>query len=51
VSHGGQPHSMSRRSIQRLARDRLLRLIAGDGVVPRALERMAQPSAPMPLAA
>ena len=51
VSHGGQPHSMSRRSIQRLARDRLLRLMAGDGVVPRALERMAQPSAPMPLAA
>ena len=51
VSHGGQPHSMSRRSIQRLARDHLLRLMAGDGVVPRALERMAQPSAPMPLAA
>jgi hypothetical protein len=51
VSHGGQPHSMSRRSIQRLARGHLLRLMAGDGVVPRALERMAQPSAPMPLAA
>jgi hypothetical protein len=51
VSHGGQPHCMSRRSIQRLARERLLRVLAGDGVVPRALERMAQPSAPMPLAA
>jgi hypothetical protein len=51
VSHGGQPHCMSRRSIQRLARERLLRVLSGDGVVPRALERMAQPSAPMPLAA
>jgi hypothetical protein len=51
VSHGGLPHSMSRRSMQRLARDRLLRMVPGDGVVPRALERLAQPSAPVPLAA
>ena len=42
VSTGGQPHSMTRRSLQRLLRDRLLRPVAGDGVVPRALQRMAQ---------
>jgi hypothetical protein len=51
VSHGGQPHSMTRRSLQRLVKERLLRPVEGDGVVPRALEKLAQASAPMPLAA
>lgn len=51
VSHGGQPHSMTRRSLQRLVKERLLRPVERDGVVPRALEKLAEPSAPMPLAA
>ena len=51
VSHGGQPHSMTRRSLQRLVRDRLVRPVERDGVVPRALERLAQSSDAMPLAA
>lgn len=51
VSHGGQPHSMTRRSLQRLVKGRLLRPVERDGVVPRALEKLAQDSAPMPLAA
>jgi hypothetical protein len=51
VSHGGQPHCVSRRNLQRLARQQMLRVLPGDGVVPRALERLAQTSAPMPLAA
>ena len=45
VSHGGQPHSMTRRSLQRLVKERLLRPVERDGVVPRALEKLAQPSA------
>lgn len=48
VGHGGQAHSMTRRSIERLLKDRLLRPVAADGVVPRALERLTRPS---PLAA
>jgi hypothetical protein len=51
VSHGGQPHSMTRRSLQRLVKGRLLRPVERDGVVPRALEKLAEASAPMPLAA
>ena len=51
VSHGGQPHSMTRRSLQRLVTGRLLRPVEQDGVVPRALEKLGEPSAPMPLAA
>ncbi|MEJ5992007.1 DUF1631 family protein [Ramlibacter sp. PS3R-8] len=51
VSHGGQPHSMTRRSLQRLVKKRLLRPVERDGVVPRALEKLGEPSAPMPLAA
>lgn len=46
VSHGGQPHSMTRRSMQRLANERLLRRVEGEGVVPRALNKLAvQPPA------
>ncbi|MBL0392697.1 DUF1631 family protein [Ramlibacter monticola] len=47
VSHGGQPHSMTRRSLQKLLRERLLRLVDSEAVVPRALERLAE-SAPAP---
>lgn len=51
VSDGGQPHSMTRRSLQRLLRDRLLRPVEADGVVPRALQKLVQPAAALPLAA
>jgi hypothetical protein len=51
VSDGGQPHSMTRRSIQRLLRERLMRPVEGDGVVPRAIEKLGRQSAPLPLAA
>jgi hypothetical protein len=47
VSHGGQPHSMTRRSLERLVRGRLLRPVDAGAVVPRALARLApgQPAA------
>ncbi|MGV3493101.1 MAG: DUF1631 family protein [Ramlibacter sp.] len=51
TSHGGQPHSMSRRSLRRLLKERLLRPVESDAVVPRALARLGEASAPMPLAA
>ncbi len=51
TSHGGQPHSMTRRSLQRLVKEQLVRPVDGDAVVPRALERLARPSGPVPLAA
>lgn len=38
LSHGGQPHSMTRRSLHRLVKHQLLRPVQGDGVVPRALQ-------------
>jgi hypothetical protein len=41
TSHGNRPHSMTRRSLQRLLRGRLLRLVQADAVVPRALETLA----------
>lgn len=46
TSHGGQPHSMTRRSLERLIRERHLRPVEQGGVVPRALEELAQPVAP-----
>jgi hypothetical protein len=51
VGNGGEAHSMSRRILQRLVRDHLLRVVESEGVVPRALERLGEPSAPLPLAA
>jgi len=42
TSHGGQPHSMTRRSLQRLVRDRLLRPVEADAVVPRAIEKISR---------
>lgn len=42
VSNGGQPHSMTRRSLERLLRDRLLRPVEAGAVVPRAIEALSQ---------
>jgi hypothetical protein len=41
TSQGNRPHSMTRRSLQRLLRGRLLRLVESDAVVPRALATLA----------
>jgi hypothetical protein len=49
VSHGGQPHSMTRRSLERLVRERLLRPVDAQAVVPRALARLEAPSGPAAL--
>lgn len=42
VSNGGQPHSMTRRSLERLLRERLLRPVESGGVVPRAIDALSQ---------
>jgi hypothetical protein len=41
ASHGGQPHSMTRRSCERLLRDRLLRPVEMHGVVSHAIGALA----------
>jgi hypothetical protein len=41
VSNGGQPHSMTKRILQKLVRDRLVRPVDADAVVPRALRGLA----------
>jgi len=41
VSHGGQPHSMTKRSCERLMRERLLRPLDNQGVVAQALDAVA----------
>lgn len=48
TSHGGQPHSMTRRSMERLIRERLLRPVDMQGVVDHALATLGQnaPAAP-----
>ena len=46
TSHGNTPHSMTRRSLQRLVRNRLLRLVEAEAVVPRALETLASQRLP-----
>lgn len=52
VSRGGRPHSMTKRSCERLIANRLLRPIESRGVVQKAITAMArdvaQPSAPEP---
>lgn len=40
VSHGNQPHSMTKRSCEKLIRERLLRLVDTHGVVEQALDSM-----------
>jgi hypothetical protein len=42
VSHGGQPHSMTRRSLQRLIRERLVRTVDAGAVLPRALAQLTE---------
>jgi hypothetical protein len=49
VSHGGQPHSMTKRSCERLIRERLLRPVDAHAVVGHALDALARDVAP-PLA-
>lgn len=45
VSHGGQPHSMTKRSCERLIKERLLRPVEMHGVVAQALDQLAQKAA------
>jgi hypothetical protein len=45
VSHGGQPHSMTKRSCERLIRERLLRPVEAHGVVANALDAVARDAA------
>jgi hypothetical protein len=40
ISHGGRPHSMTRRSCERLINNRLLRPVASHGVVSQALDAL-----------
>lgn len=46
VSHGGQPHSMTQRSCERLIRERLLRPVEMHGVVAQALDHLVKAAAP-----
>lgn len=46
VSHGGQPHSMTKRSCVRLIKDRLLRPVETHGVVAQALDNLVREVAP-----
>lgn len=46
VSHGGQPHSMTKRSCVRLIRERLLRPVETHGVVAHALDNLVKAAAP-----
>jgi hypothetical protein len=41
VSHGGQPHSMTRRSLEKLVRARMLRPVETGAVVPRAIDALS----------
>ena len=45
VSHGGRAHSMTRRSCERLIRERLLRPVNSQGVVAQALDAVASRAA------
>jgi hypothetical protein len=46
VSHGGQPHSMTKRICERLIRERVLRPVRMHGVVARALDVLKEEEAP-----
>ncbi|OOG46561.1 DUF1631 family protein [Polaromonas sp. A23] len=46
VSHGGQPHSMTKRSCERLIKDNLLRPVETHGVVAHALDNLVREAAP-----
>lgn len=47
VSHGGQPHSMTKRSCERLIRDKLLRPVETHGVVAQALDHLVKEATPV----
>ena len=47
VSHGGQPHSMTKRSCVRLIRDHLLRPVETHGVVEHALDHLVREAGPV----
>ena len=51
ISRGGQPHSMTKRSCEKLVRERLLRLVDTHGVVAHALQTLADDMPRQPLAA
>ncbi len=46
TSQGGQPHSMTKRSCERLIRDRLLRPVETQGIIQQAIEQLAQQPEP-----
>lgn len=46
VSHGGQPHSMTKRTCVRLLRDRLLRPVDMNGVVAQAIDALQEAARP-----
>lgn len=45
VSHGGQPHSMTRRTVERMVRGKLLRTVDAEAVVPRAIQTLRRQQA------
>ncbi len=45
ISHGGQPHSMTKRSCEKLIAQRLLRPVGTQGVVAQALDAVAEAAA------
>ncbi|RZJ02179.1 MAG: hypothetical protein EOO54_26775, partial [Haliea sp.] len=45
LSHGGQPHSMTKRSCEKLIMQRLLRPVDTQGVVSQALDAVASEAA------
>jgi hypothetical protein len=51
VSDGGQPHSMTRRSLQRLVAERLVRPIDAQAVVQHAIDALSAQQQPQALAA
>ncbi len=46
VSHGGQPHSMTKRSCEKLIREGLLRPVQTHGVVAQALDKLVKEATP-----
>jgi hypothetical protein len=47
VSHGGQPHSMTKRSCEKLIRQGLLRPVQTHGVVAQALDQLVKEATPV----
>jgi len=51
VSHGGQPHSMTKRSCERLIKEGLMRPVLTHGVVAQALDHLVKEAAPVTVGA